>query len=65
MAFIFESKSKFAEYILLSSDTFAITTILIAVLFIPIYYVSIITVIMCVLMMFGSRCKQERLRNRS
>ena len=37
MAFIFESKSKFAEYVLLSSDTFAITTILIAVLFIPIY----------------------------
>ena len=65
MAFIFESKSKFAEYILLSSDTFAITTMLTAVLFIPIYYVSIIAVIMCVLMMFGLRCKQERLKNRS
>jgi len=65
MAFIFEDKSKFAEYILFSSDTFAITTILIAVLFIPIYYVSIIAVIMCVLMMFGLRYKQERLRNRS
>lgn len=65
MAFIFEAKSKFAEYILFSSDIFAITTILIAVLFIPIYYVSIIAVIMCVLMMFDLRYKQERLRNRS
>lgn len=65
MASIFESKSKFAEYILLSSDTFATTTILIAVLFIPIYYVSIIAIIMCILMMFGLRYKQERLKNRS
>ena len=65
MAFIFESKSKLAEYILLSSDTFAITTILIAVLFIPIYYVSIIAIVICILMTFGLRYKQERLRNRS
>lgn len=65
MAFIFESKSKFAEYILSSSDTFAITTILIAVLFIPIYYVCIIAIIMCMLIIANLRCKQERLRNRS
>ena len=65
MAFIFESKSKFAEYILLSSGTFATTTILIAVLFIQIYYVRIIAIIMCMLMMVDLRYKQERLRNRS
>lgn len=65
MAFIFEFKSKFAEYILLSSDTFATATILIAVLFIPIYYVSIIAIVMCILMIFGLGYKQERLRNRS
>ena len=62
MAFMFEAKSKLAEYMLYSIEMFAITTVLISVLFIPVYYAAVFAGAILTLMRLAVKYEPEKLK---